>query len=110
MLIGLVLAFLFRTWQIFVLLGVIGPLVSVWVSAGFLASYKRNRPDHYYLHAFKWWRHRLGLGVAPFIHHNGAWEIGRSLPPLIPKPPTLMQRLGLESAPKPTPNERAEAS
>jgi conjugative transfer region protein (TIGR03750 family) len=110
MLLGLVLAFLFRTWQVFLLLGVIGPLVSVWVSAGFLASYKRNRPDHYYLHAFKWWRHRLGLGIAPFIHHHGPWEIGRSLPPMIPKPLTLMQRFGFTTPAKASTTEKPDAT
>lgn len=78
--IGTLFALLFGHWQILALMGVIGPLVSVWVSAGFLARFKRNRPDHYYRHAFVGWRHRLGLGQSPFISRRGAWDLGRSMP------------------------------
>lgn len=79
--IGFAAARLFHHWQILILLGIFGPLLSVWVSAGFLASLKRNRPDHYYWQAWLWWLHRRGLLTAPFISHRGAWDLGRSLPP-----------------------------
>src|SRR5215216_4114933 len=78
--IGGLLALLFKRWQILLLLGVIGPLVSVWVGGGFLAKFKRNRPDHFYRHAFVLWRHRLGLGRTPFTAQRGAWDLGRSMP------------------------------
>ena len=79
--IGFLAARLFHHWQIFILLGIFGPLVSVWASAGLLASIKRNRPDHYYWQAWLWWLHRHGLWTVPFISHHGAWDLGRSLPP-----------------------------
>jgi conjugative transfer region protein (TIGR03750 family) len=77
LLVGGILGFAFGSWQVVMALTVIGPMVSVWVSAGYLAGLKRNRPDHYYVHAFALWRHRLGLGVAPFITRSGVWELGR---------------------------------
>lgn len=79
--IGLLAARLFSHWQILILLGIFGPLFSVWASAGLLASVKRNRPDHYYRQAWRWWLHRHGLWTAPFISHHGAWDLGRTLPP-----------------------------
>jgi conjugative transfer region protein (TIGR03750 family) len=82
-LIGAILAVIVSHWQILMICGVIGPMVSVWFGAGFLASFKRNRPDHYYLHAFIRWRHRLGLGRSPFVVRSGGWDLGRSMP-LIP--------------------------
>jgi conjugative transfer region protein (TIGR03750 family) len=78
--IGLLAARLFSHWQILILLGIFGPLFSVWASAGLLASVKRNRPDHYYWQAWRWWLHRHGLWTVPFIAHRGAWDLGRSLP------------------------------
>jgi conjugative transfer region protein (TIGR03750 family) len=91
--IGGFLALAFGKWQIFMTVGVICPLVSVWLSAGWLAKLKRNRPDHYYLHAFVWWRHRLGLGVAPFIARKGAWDVGRSMPSLKRQSPGFLARM-----------------
>ena len=76
---GAVVSWLVGRWQVVMLVGVIGPLASVWFGAGFLAAKKRNRPDHYYLHAFGWWRHRFGLGAIPFISLRGAWDLGRSM-------------------------------
>lgn len=84
-LLGLLAARVFHHWQILILLGVFGPLLSVWASAGFLASLKRNRPDHYYWQLFRWWLHRRGLCTAPFVSHRGAWDLGRSLPPAGPR-------------------------
>lgn len=79
--VGFLAARLFHHWQIFILLGIFGPLFSVWASAGLLASIKRNRPDHYYWHAWLWWLHRHGLWSVPFVSHRGAWDLGRTLPP-----------------------------
>ena len=91
-LIGGFFAYVFRHWQILMAMGVICPLASVWVSAGYLAKLKRNRPDHYYVHAFAWWRHRLGLGLAPFIALRGAWDLGRSMPSIAPSQPSALRR------------------
>lgn len=91
--VGGLLALLFKRWQILPLLAVIGPMVSVWMGAGFFASFKRNRPDHYYWHAFVWKRHHLGFGVAPFIAHRGAWDLGRSMPVIAPASLTWGQRV-----------------
>lgn len=78
--IGAVLGLLLRRWQYGLILAVIGPLASVWVSAGFFAKLKRDRPDHYFVHWFSWWRHRKGFGRSPFISLHGAWDLGRSMP------------------------------
>jgi len=78
--VGFLAAHLFHRWQIFILLGIFGPLFSVWASAGLLASLKRNRPDHYYWQAWLWWLHRHGLWTVPFVSHRGAWDLGRTLP------------------------------
>jgi conjugative transfer region protein (TIGR03750 family) len=77
---GFIAARLFHHWQILVILGIFGPLASVWASAGFLAGLKRNRPDHYYWQAWLWWLHRCGVWRVPFVSHHGAWDLGRSLP------------------------------
>ena len=90
---GAACAVLFGRWQILMLMGVIGPMVSVWVSAGFLARFKRNRPDHYYWHAFIRWRHRLGIGSSVFIVHRGAWDLGRSMPQITPAREPFVKRL-----------------
>jgi conjugative transfer region protein (TIGR03750 family) len=74
------LSLLFRHWQILMLLGVIGPIASVWLTAGFFAGIKRNRPDHYYGQAFGRVLHRLGLRSTPFVVRSGGWELGREMP------------------------------
>lgn len=79
--VGFLASRLFHHWQILILLGIFGPLISVWASAGVLASLKRNRPDHYYWQASLWWLHRHGLWTVPFVSHLGAWDLGRTLPP-----------------------------
>ena len=78
--IAIALGLLSRRWQIGMVLSVIGPLASVWVSAGFFAKLKRDRPDHYFVHWFSWWRHRKGFGRSPFISLDGTWDLGRSMP------------------------------
>lgn len=91
---GIVLSLLFHHWQIGMILSVLGPLGSVWVSAGFFAKLKRDRPDHYYVHWFSWWRHRRGLGRSPFVSRYGAWDLGRSMPQIATgaKPPAAKPR------------------
>lgn len=79
--IGGLLSLLLQRWQIVMALTIIGPAVSVWYAAGYFATLKRNRPDHYYQHAFVVWRHRLGLSKTPFIVQRGPWELGRILRP-----------------------------
>ena len=91
--VGGAFAFLFHHWQILMLMGVIGPMVSVWVSAGSFARLKRNRPDHYYLHFFVRALHRLGLKRSPFIVRPGGWSLGREMPEIVAKPLSLAQRL-----------------
>lgn len=80
LIVGGILALVLHRWQILMLLAIVGPGVSVWVFAGFLAGLKRNRPDHYYMHAFRWWRHRFGAGKAPYHSRTGRWELGRVVP------------------------------
>ena len=91
---GAFVSWLVGRWQIVMLVGVIGPLASVWFGAGWMAAKKRNRPDHYYLHAFGWWRQRFGLGSTSFISVRGAWDLGRSMPE-IASPRTSWIRRGL---------------
>ena len=78
--IGIVLGLLLRLWQVGLILSVLGPLGSVWVSAGFFAKLKRDRPDHYFVHWFGDWRQRHGLGQSAFVCRLGAWDLGRSMP------------------------------
>ena len=59
----------------------IGVLGSMYFGAGVFNRLKRNRPDYYYVHAFKRFLHDHGLHRARFIWRSGSWDIGRrSLP------------------------------
>ncbi|NMF91622.1 TIGR03750 family conjugal transfer protein [Aromatoleum petrolei] len=63
-----------------------GPIATVWVAAGYLATMKRNRPDHYYVQLLKRRAARLGLLRSHFVAHAGAWDLGRALvPPQVAK-------------------------
>lgn len=79
--IGSALALFFGRAVILFGLLVVGPVATVWVSAGWLAGIKRNRPIGYYWHRFLWWLHRLGLRRIKFIDRRGPWDLGRSLRP-----------------------------
>lgn len=57
-----------------------GPIFTVWALSGWLAQTKRNRPDYFYQHKFKRWMAAKGWWPSRFVHTNGAWDIGRSLP------------------------------
>lgn len=65
---------------LFVLLATALPLATVWLMAKKMAAVKRNRPDLYYVHAFRKWAARKGLRRSMCISHSGEWDVGRSLP------------------------------
>lgn len=56
----------------------IGLLGTMFFGAGVFYRLKRNRPDHYYIHAFQRALHEHHWHSAPFIWRSGAWDIGRS--------------------------------
>jgi conjugative transfer region protein (TIGR03750 family) len=63
-----------------------GSIATVWLAAGYLATMKRNRPDHYYVQLLKHRAARLGLIRSHFVTHAGTWDLGRSLiPPRVAK-------------------------
>jgi len=79
-LIGLLIGFISGAWMLLMVAAIFGPLCTVWVGAGFMAKVKRNRPDHYHLHAAMAWLNKFGLRKTRFLTHAGAWDLGRSMP------------------------------
>jgi len=55
--------------------GVIG---TVFVGAGIFQRVKRNRPDHYYMHAIQRFLHVRKWRTGPFVWRSGIWDISRS--------------------------------
>ena len=55
----------------------VGVLGTMYFGAGAFHRLKRNRPDHYYVHAFKRFLHDRGLRTARFIWRSGPWDISR---------------------------------
>ena len=66
-------------WQMIVVLAVLGPLCTIWVTAGYLASIKRGRPDGYYTQALRLWAIRRGFARSRFTLHDHYWSLGRPL-------------------------------
>lgn len=66
-------------WQMIVVLAVLGPLCTVWVCAGYLASIKRGRPDGYYTQALRLWAIQRGFARSRFTLHDNYWSLGRPL-------------------------------
>lgn len=75
---GLVLAFT-RVWQVMLLLGLFGPVATLWFGSIYLQGIKRGRPDGYYSQAIHLWLAQRSLGKPKFIRHHGHWELGRTL-------------------------------
>lgn len=78
-----VLGFAFRSLPMAVFVIVTGPLATAWLASGQMATVKRNRPDHYYIHLALHWFAAMHLIRSPFVAHSGAWDIGRTLPPVL---------------------------
>lgn len=55
----------------------VGVIGSVYLGAGVFQRVKRNRPDHYYMHAFRRHLHVRKLWTSPFVFRSGTWDIGR---------------------------------
>jgi conjugative transfer region protein (TIGR03750 family) len=66
-------------WQFILVLGVAGPLVSLWYASAYLQKVKRGRPDGYYTQAIHLWMARRGWVPNKFLSHEGQWDLGRSL-------------------------------
>ncbi|MCK0508628.1 TIGR03750 family conjugal transfer protein [Aromatoleum anaerobium] len=77
-----VLGFAFRSLPMAVFVIVTGPLATAWLVSGQMATVKRNRPDYYYIHLALHRFASMHLIRSPFVTHSGAWEIGRTLPPV----------------------------
>ena len=67
-------------WQSLLLVTLFGPLAVLWFSSKYLAQIKRNRPDGYYSQSMHLWLAGRGFTSCKFIHHDGHWSLGRTLP------------------------------
>lgn len=77
--VGGLVAALTGIWQILLGAAIFGPLSMLWVASNHLASFKRNRPDGYYMQWLRIQAARRGIGRMAFIDHDGAWDLGRPL-------------------------------
>jgi len=75
---GVLLGLFTHIWALAMLFGSVGPMLTVWMLAGWLASKKLNRPDGFYVHQFKAWKAKV-FGKQLFITHRGYWSLGRAL-------------------------------
>ena len=55
----------------------VGVMASVYLGATQFQRIKRNRPDHYYVHAAMQRLVRHGLWSCPLIWRSGYWDIAR---------------------------------
>jgi conjugative transfer region protein (TIGR03750 family) len=55
----------------------VGVLGSVFFGAIAFQRIKRNRPDHYYVHAIQRFLHTRRIWMFPFIWRSGLWDVGR---------------------------------
>jgi conjugative transfer region protein (TIGR03750 family) len=79
LLLGVILLMITGFWQFILMLGMVGPLVALWVGSGYLQKIKRGRPDGYYTQAIHLWMAKRGLTTNQFLSHNGQWDLGRSM-------------------------------
>ena len=56
----------------------VGVLGTIYFGAGVFYRIKRNRPDHYYVHAVKKFLHMRKLHSARFTWRSGLWDISRT--------------------------------
>ncbi len=77
--VGGVIAALIGLWQVLMVFGLFGPMVTVWTVSKRLASIKRGRPDGYYTQWMRINAPKRGLGRGVFIAHHGSWSIGRPI-------------------------------
>ena len=103
LLLGGVLLLLTAFWQFILVLGVAGPLVSLWYASGYLQKLKRGRPDGYYTQAIHLWLAKRGLVANKFLSHDGQWDLGRSLDLSLAHPYELK-----EKAAKPQPSSKSK--
>lgn len=66
-------------WQILLMLGIAGPMATLWFGSKYLAKIKRGRPDAYYTQAIHLWLAERGLAKPKFLTHQGFWSLGRTL-------------------------------
>lgn len=66
-------------WQAILILGILGPLLTLWFGSKYLARIKRGRPDGYYVQAIHLWLVGHGLAQPKFITYSGFWSLGRTL-------------------------------
>lgn len=103
LLLGIFLMYLTGFWQIILALGVVGPLITLWLASAKLQELKRNRPDGYYTQALHLWMARRGLVTNKFLSHDGQWDLGRSLDLSLAHPYELK-----EKAAKPQPSSTSK--
>lgn len=84
-------------WQAILVLGLFGPLATLWIAAGRLAGIKRGRPDGYYTQAIHLWMANRGLVKHKFIRHHGQWGLGRAFAPDLSSPLDARKFTGTDS-------------
>lgn len=57
----------------------VGIIGSVYFGAGAFQKVKRNRPDHYYVHAFLRFLHLRKWRTSRFLWRSGYWDVGREI-------------------------------
>lgn len=56
----------------------VGVLGTMYFGAGVFYRIKRNRPDHYYVHAVKRFLHMHKIHSARFTWRSGLWDVSRT--------------------------------
>lgn len=87
-----------RMWQAWIVIGIFGPLLTLWYGSQYLEVVKRGYPDGFYSQRLHMWMAVRGFSASHFITHDGTWSLGRrfsgldlSAPfnPPIEKPPVI---------------------
>lgn len=68
-----------RLWQVWMILALAGPTLTLWFGSQYLQRLKRGRPDAYYSQAIHLWLAEHALARPKFITHQGWWSLGRTL-------------------------------
>ena len=88
-----------RLWQLWLILGLAGPVLTLWFGSQYLARVKRGRPDAYYTQAIHLWLADRKLVKPKFLTYHGWWSLGRSLDLSLASPLDPPDEPTTESAP-----------
>ncbi|MDH0513460.1 TIGR03750 family conjugal transfer protein [Comamonas terrigena] len=79
MLVGVALFIVTGFWPLLAVLGIGGPVLSLWYGSLYLQTLKRNRPDGFYVQATHIWLSKIGIIRCRFNRHDRFYEIGASI-------------------------------